>query len=340
MTQPRTASRRPARKAAKRATAAAPARAPKRSHARAAPETRGKTAQQTHGDQQPHGNHKSHVDHKPHVKHDPHVDLNPHIDHNPYDAREHRAPSLALMALEWRAPLEFSFTLGSLPLLYRAPSGDGHSVLVFPGLIAGDVSTLPLRGYLKSRGYDVEGWLQGLNLGPRPGVLERSEDQVRQIARDSGRKLSLIGWSLGGIYAREIAKQLPECVRCVITLGTPFTGHPRSTNAWRLYELASGHKIETHPKRGRLHEAPPVPTTSIYSRTDGVVAWECSVQDARASAHGEVENIEVVASHLGLGMNPAALYAIADRLAQPEGLWAPFHRQGWRSMVYPESGDR
>ena len=128
----------------------------------------------------------------------------------------------------------------------------------------------------------------------------------------------LIGWSLGGIYAREVAKALPHLVRGVITLGTPFTGHPRATTAWRLYELAAGHKIETHPRRGRLHEAPPVPTTSVYSRSDGVVAWQCSVQDARCSAHGEVENIEVVASHFGLGMNPAALYAIADRLAGPD----------------------
>jgi pimeloyl-ACP methyl ester carboxylesterase len=268
------------------------------------------------------------------------ADFDPHVDHNPFDARGHEAPSLALMALEWRAPLEFSAALGSLPLLNRAAKGDGHSVLVFPGLIAGDVSTLPLRGYLKSQGYDVQGWLQGLNLGPRPGVLEKSEAQVRELARSSGRKLSLIGWSLGGIYAREIAKALPEHVRCVITLGTPFTGHPRATNAWRLYELAAGHKIETHPKRGRLHEAPPVPTTSIYSKTDGVVAWQCSVQDVRASAHGEVENIEVVASHLGLGMNPAAMYAIADRLAQPEGRWQPFHRNGWRSLLYPEAGNQ
>ena len=264
--------------------------------------------------------------------------FDPHVDPNPYDAREHAAPSLALLALEWRAPLEYGAALASLPLLSRAARGDGHAVLVYPGLTAGDVTTLPLRAYLRSRGYAMHGWSQGLNLGPRPGVLERSEQQLRDIAATSGAKVSLIGWSLGGIYAREVAKALPHLVRGVITLGTPFTGHPRATNAWRLYELAAGHKIETHPRRGRLHEAPPVPTTSIYSRSDGVVAWQCSVQDARCSAHGEVENIEVVASHFGLGMNPAALYAIADRLAQPEGAWIPFHRHGWRSVVFPAPG--
>ena len=265
--------------------------------------------------------------------------FDPHVDHNTYDARAHQAPSLGLLTLEWRAPLEYGATLASLPLLSRAPCGDGHSVLVFPGLVAGDVTTLALRAYLRGRSYEMHGWLQGINLGPRPGVLEKSEAQVRDIARRSGRKVSLIGWSLGGIYAREIAKQLPEHVRCVITLGTPFTGHPRATNAWRLYEFASGHRVETHAHRGRLHEAPPVPTTSIYSRTDGVVAWQCSVQDRRCAAHEAVENVEVVASHLGLGMNPAALYAIADRLAQEEGRWTPFHRRGWRTVVYPESQD-
>ncbi len=243
-----------------------------------------------------------------------------------------RAPSLLLMALEWRASLEFSATLASLPLLARAPAGDGHPVLVFPGLIAGDITTSALRSYLKARGYDVHGWRQGMNLGPRPGVIEACEARVRELAARAGRRVSLIGWSLGGIYAREIAKEMPAHVRCVITLGSPFTGHPRATNAWRVYAMAAGHVPHEHPRRPRLSTPPPVPTTSIYSRTDGIVAWQCSLNPVAR----HTENIEVVASHLGLGMNPAALYAIADRLAQPEGGWQPFHRLGWRALVYPK----
>ena len=145
-----------------------------------------------------------------------------------------------------------------------------------------------------------------------------------------GRTVSVIGWSLGGLYARELAKHSPEMVRLCITMGTPFTGHPRETNAWRLYEFASGHKIDWHDFHGPMRAAPPVPTTSIWSPTDGVVAWRCSVETRRILA----ENIVVDASHLGLGAHPATLYAIADRLAQPEGEWEPFHRDGWRRLVY------
>jgi pimeloyl-ACP methyl ester carboxylesterase len=240
-----------------------------------------------------------------------------------------------LMALEWRASLEFGSTLATWPWLARAPRGDGHTVLVFPGLVAGDLTTTTMRTFLTSRGYDVHGWDQGLNLGPRPGVVEGCRQRVLELADRSGRAISVIGWSLGGIYAREVAKEVPQAVRCVVTLGTPFTGHPRATNAWRVYEMAAGHKPHHHPRREQLHVPPPRPTTSIYSRTDGVVAWRCSIN----APHPHTENIEVYASHLGLGMNPAALYAIADRLAQPEGDWHPFNRDGWRGLVFPKPQD-
>ena len=132
--------------------------------------------------------------------------------------------------------------------------------------------------------------------------------------------MSLIGWSLGGIYARELAKMHPTLARCVITLGTPFTGHPKATNAWRLYELLSRSKVGDESVMAQIRKPPPVPTTSIYSRSDGIVSWRCSI-----NAPGPlVENIEVPASHVGMGMNPLALYAIADRLAQPIGAWQPF----------------
>ncbi len=238
--------------------------------------------------------------------------------------------------MEFRAPWELGALLPAWPLLQRAPRGDGHPVIVFPGLSASDGSTLPLRGYLASLNYDVTGWNQGHNFGPRAGVLEAASHQVLETFHDAGdRKVSLIGWSLGGVYARELAKLHPELVRDVITLGTPFSGGPESTHAWRLFQLTSGRDLRREASRFDLPVAPPVPTTSIFSRTDGVVAWQGSIQ-APCADNPDTENIEVIASHLGIGMNPSALWAVADRLAQPEGAWRPFERKrGLHGLLYP-----
>lgn len=245
-------------------------------------------------------------------------------------------PNALLVALELRAPWELWSVLPSWPALMRAPCGDGHPVIVFPGLSASDGSTLPLRGYLQNLGYDVSGWNQGYNFGPRAGILETAKRQVIDTFEATGEKASLVGWSLGGIYARELAKELPHCVRSVITLGTPFSGSHKSTNAWRLYELISGRSILREAENFDLPAAPPVPTTSIYSRTDGVVAWPTSVQ-APCQRNPHTENVEVFASHIGLGMNPSAWWAVADRLAQPAGQWRRFERHsGVKRLVFPD----
>lgn len=241
-----------------------------------------------------------------------------------------RGPGWALQLLELRAPLEAAATLALWPLWPLAPRGDGHAVLVLPGLGTGNAATLLTRSFLEARGFAPHGWNHGLNLGFRPGVMDGLRSQLRSLADADGRKVSLVGWSLGGVMARELAKEMPEDVRCVVTLGSPFTGHPRETNAWRLYEWVSGHRIGHDDLHLPLRTTPPVPTTSIYSRSDGVVSWRCSVERAQPQA----ESIEVEASHLGLGVNPAVLAAIADRLAQPEGSWAPIRRDGWRGLVF------
>ncbi|MCB1891699.1 MAG: hypothetical protein KDF48_05745 [Rhodocyclaceae bacterium] len=253
-----------------------------------------------------------------------------HNAHHWYEFDLLQSPGLVRLALEWRAPWEFGASIAAKPLLSLAPKGDGHPVLVFPGLIAPDMSTLPLRRFLKGRGYAAAPWKQGINLGPREGVIESCLGRLRDLYDAHGRKVSLIGWSLGGIYAREVAKVYPDAVRQVITLGTPFTGHPKATNAWRLYEFVTGHKIGAPELHEPLRSPPPVPTTSIFSRTDGVVAWQCSVERASPLT----DNIEVEASHLGMGLNPMTFYAIADRLAQPEDEWKPFDRAGFPGVLY------
>ena len=244
----------------------------------------------------------------------------------------HRPPSRLLQWLELRAFVELSASLALMPLLQRAPRGDGHPVLVLPGLIASDMSTQLLRSYLGNLGYDARGWGLGRNMGLKEGLRDKMLAAVRELHQETGRKVSLIGWSLGGVYAREIAAELPDAVRSCIMLGSPIHGHPRSTNAWRIYELASGQSVDD-PKL-QLPDAalPPVPTTAIFSRSDGVVAWQCSVEAKTATS----ESIEVDGSHCGLGAHPAVLYALADRLAQPEGEWQPFDRSGMRAFVYPD----
>ena len=258
----------------------------------------------------------------------------------------HRTPPSGwLLALEIRAFWELGTLLPAWPLLRKAPRGDGHSVMVFPGLSANDASTLPLRRYLKSLGYQTWGWEQGLNRGPRDGVLQNTRNHLQRTFDRTGQKVSLIGWSLGGIYARELAKEMPGLVRGVITLGTPFAGTYQATNAWKLYELASGHKVAREADNYDLPCAPPVPTSSIYSRSDGIVAWQASVQRPELQ-QPQTENIEVLASHIGLGVNPSTWWAVADRLAQAEGQWRPFLHSGLadkgrlHGLIYPDPDRR
>jgi pimeloyl-ACP methyl ester carboxylesterase len=240
------------------------------------------------------------------------------------------APGPLLMLMEARAPWEYAAMLASAPWMSRLPVGDGHPVVVFPGLGASDASTTPLRNFLRDRGYTPYPWKQGFNFGPRRGVLNACRDHVQHIAQRHGTAVSLLGWSLGGIYAREIAKEQPANARCVITLGTPFAGHPRATNAWRFYELVSGQSVHDHELASQVSTAPACPTTSIYSKSDGIVAWQCSINPTSPLS----ENIEVHASHIGMGMNPLALYAVADRLAQKPGAWQAFDVKGARKWFF------
>ena len=231
-----------------------------------------------------------------------------------------RAPAPWLMLLEGRAPWEYAASLAAMPWLSRLPRGDGHPVMVFPGLGAGELSTRPMRDFLSQLGYATHDWGLGRNR-PRDGLLQACRGRVLDVAQAHGRKVSLVGWSLGGVYARELAKQLEPQTRCVITLGSPFAGHARATNVARAYELYSGRPLRHDPERAaRLKRAPAVPTTSIYSRSDGIVAWQCSLNEEAP----HTENIEIHASHMGLGVNPLALYAIADRLRQDPQHWQRF----------------
>ncbi|MEP7300794.1 MAG: alpha/beta fold hydrolase [Caldimonas sp.] len=250
----------------------------------------------------------------------------------PTETDPHAPPSRELLLLEVRAIWELGAFFASYPLLRLAPRGDGHPVLVLPGLAASDTSTRPLRTFLKDQGYSAHGWKLGANQGPRPGAEAKMQERLADLTDRHGQKVTLIGWSLGGVFAREMARRAPDQVRACITLGSPFAGAPKASNAWKLYERASQRRVDDWPERERMRIPPPVPSTAIFSRSDGIVAWQgCLEQEGPIS-----ENIEVEGSHCGLGHNPAVLYAVADRLAQAQGAWRPFDRTGIKGLIYPD----
>ena len=245
-------------------------------------------------------------------------------------------PSLALFITEpVRALADYGALLASSPFLLRAPRGDGHPVMVLPGLLAEDVSTATMRAYLRSLGHDVYGWRLGRNLGPTAAILSGMSARLEALHRDSGRAVSLVGWSLGGIFARELARSRPGLVRQVITLGSPFglsdAGDSRADATYRRLRLLHVNPSSL-PPRERLSRPIPVPTTAVYSRLDGVVPW----QACRNTPGAHRENVAVYSSHLGMGHNAAVLWVIADRLAQPEGSWQPFQPPSLAGHLFPE----
>lgn len=240
-------------------------------------------------------------------------------------------PSPLHAAAEVRAVGEFgTYALGA-PLLRRwLPEGD-RPVFVMPGFLAGDSSTVPLRRTLDQLGHSTYGWELGRNLGPTPEILDGIVERLDHLNQRHG-EIDLVGWSLGGIFARELARIAPHAVRQVITLGSPFQiDTPTDSNAAAMYRALSHlHAPELEMRvPAYVREPLEVPATSIYTRTDGIVRWHhCLNHDEPTT-----ENVEVFGSHCGLGYNLAALIVVADRLAQPVGSWRPFRvkraLRGW-----------
>ncbi|MEU4741879.1 alpha/beta hydrolase [Actinosynnema sp. NPDC023658] len=221
----------------------------------------------------------------------------------------------------------------SRSLLRGAPSGDGHTVLVLPGLGATDGSTAMLRKFLTGLGYDVRGWGLGRNIGPSVGVVSGMRELLRELA--VGGKVSIVGWSLGGIFGRELAREFPGMVRQVITLGSPYAMTDlRQTRVNPVYQLLARFYVPGAVMPPPEHTRPPfpVPSTSVYSKSDGIVAWQTCI-----SATGvRSENVAVASSHLGYGYNASVLWLIADRLSQRRNRWRPFAPPPGMARMFPE----
>ena len=201
----------------------------------------------------------------------------------------------------------------SLGALSREPAGDGSLVLVLPGFGAGDASTWPLRTFLASRGYRVRGWGLGTNQIDVPTAIATMAEAVVDYAATERAPVSLVGWSLGGYIAREVAREQPAAVRRVVTLGSPVIGGPKYTSLAGLAPL-QGWDLEFIEAEVERRKTVPlrVPVTAVYSRRDGVVAWRACI-DPEGDA--PIEHVEVTSSHLGLGVDPDVYRIVARRLA-------------------------
>ena len=247
-----------------------------------------------------------------------------------------KRPALPFLFSEaGRALVEFSGYLTFSHLLKIAEKGDDHPVLVLPGFMASDVSTFPLRRLLSDIHYTTHGWELGRNFG-HVAFLTSMCERVSQLFQIHQEPISLIGWSLGGVYAREVAKELPHMVRQVITLGSPFADIMAPNNVTWIYNLVNKVNLEDLAPEliERLPLPPPVPVTAIYSKEDGVVSWKTCKELVESDIH---QNIQVRGSHFGLGVNVSVLRIIIDRLAHHPDSWSPFiPKTHWeRRMFYP-----
>jgi len=232
-----------------------------------------------------------------------------------------------------RAAFDGALLAYAAPMLPALPRGDGHPVLILPRLHGTDISVTALHMVLRGLGYRTYGWRLGRNIGPTSKAVHGMRTRLDYLTNRYEQPVSIIGWSLGGIYARRLARRTPEAVRQVITMASPIRlerhDQSRANQLFHLYAHEHVEPLDVPLERG---EGPlPVPATSIYSPLDGIVAWRTCLDEPSERA----ENIAVLASHMGIARHPAALWAVADRLAQPSDSWAPFRPPSLMRLAYP-----
>ena len=255
---------------------------------------------------------------------------------DPATAHHTTPPNLVYAAAELpRALFEMLSLLPGHLIVRRAPRGDGHPVITLPGYNASDSSMRILRRYLGIWGYDPHPWGLGTNLGignDRVIYEQRFGEILERIVDTCGQPATLIGWSQGGVIARQAAKQRPELVRHVLTMGSPISDTPEATTIWRIYKRTSPQEITPELMEVLREITTPVEgvrCTCIYSQTDGIV----SPYIAQDWVSPIAENIRLYSSHFGMAVNPVVLYVIADRLAQSEDDWRPFGRNIFEKLL-------
>ncbi|GLV28826.1 hypothetical protein TomTYG75_13470 [Sphingobium sp. TomTYG75] len=219
-------------------------------------------------------------------------------------------PSLRHLLGNASMPIDLARSHARAGALSRAIKGDGRHILLIPGLLASEQRMEMMRTILQAAGYRAHSWDMGRNLGPRPDTLELIDRRVDRIRKETDAPVTLVGWSLGGLFAREYAKVAQEKVAGVITMGTPFSGDPRANHAWRLYQLVAGHPVDCPPFACNREVKPQVPTIALWSRRDGVIVPECA-----KGRHGERDRaIEVDCTHMGFAVAPEGILAVGKAL--------------------------
>ncbi|MCP4120943.1 MAG: alpha/beta hydrolase [Bacteroidetes bacterium] len=234
-----------------------------------------------------------------------------------------KLPKIHRLFLE---PLGISELVNIIPakqILDSLPHGDGQPVMIIPGLTTGDWSTKIIRTFLKSKGFYVYGWGQGLNVKYTQDLEDRLKKRIDKIYDRHQRKVTLIGWSLGGLTIRVLAKSYPDKIRQLISLGGPFKSIEGKSYVTWWYELLAQERVKNFNPiwKEAASTLPEHPSTSIYSKTDGMVSWEYCMDWETSPT---IENIEVRCNHLGFGMNPTVWQIVHDRIMQPDDEWQPF----------------
>lgn len=244
------------------------------------------------------------------------------------------APSLLLFATDTgRAALDLGSYFIGKPWYNRLPKGNGQPVVILPGFMASDASSFLIRKFLNNQGFEAYPWNLGRNYGGVEYVI-RAIESIEELKHKHDSKVSLVGWSLGGVYAREIARRHPELIEQVITLGSPFGGLTENNNAAWFYEFISGRKVsDVDPDfLAALPEPPPVPSTAVFSKFDGIVSWKVCMEKESP----KTQNIEVLCSHTGYGLSAPIMMILADRLAQQSGTWNPFAPKLCQMPFFPK----
>jgi len=224
--------------------------------------------------------------------------------------RAPQLPSIQHLLANASMPFDLARSRAQAASIAKAIDGDGRQILLIPGLMASEQRMGALRSILRAAGFDAHDWGMGRNFGPRADTLEKIDQRVDEIRRSSGEPVTLVGWSLGGLFAREYAKYASAKVGGVITMGTPFSGDVRANHAWRLYQLVSGHPVDCPPFACSREVKPPVPTVALWSRRDGVILPEC----AKGRVGERDRAIEVDCTHMGFAVAPEGILAVGKAL--------------------------